>query len=87
MQTTQSVAGETFSAGARTGATRAADSWPIAPLWTVEDVSAFLKVPVQTLYSWRQQGTGPRARRVGKYLRYRPTDVVAWFDSLGGPAA
>jgi predicted DNA-binding transcriptional regulator AlpA len=56
----------------------------IAPLWSVEDVAAYLRVPVQTVYSWRAKGTGPRARRVGKYLRYRPEDVIAWFD---GPDA
>lgn len=52
----------------------------LAPLWTVNDVAEFLRVPVQTLYSWRVQGIGPKARRVGKYLRYRPADVLAWFE-------
>ncbi len=56
----------------------------IAPLWTVQDVSDYLRVPVQTLYSWRTQGSGPPARRVGKYLRYRPADVERWLDSLDG---
>lgn len=56
----------------------------IAPLWTVQDVSEYLRVPVQTLYSWRTQGSGPPARRVGKYLRYRPADVERWLDSLDG---
>jgi DNA-binding transcriptional MerR regulator len=55
----------------------------IAPLWSVQDVAAFLRVPVQTVYSWRSQGYGPPARRVGKYLRYRPDDVLRWVDELG----
>ena len=55
----------------------------IAPLWTVRDVSEFLRVPVQALYAWRSQGHGPPARRVGKHLRYRPDDVVRWLDELG----
>lgn len=59
----------------------------IAPLWTVQDVSDYLRVPVQTLYSWRAQGSGPPARRVGKHLRYRPSDVVAWLDALDDGAA
>jgi hypothetical protein len=59
----------------------------IAPLWTVRDVSEFLRVPVQTLYSWRVQGYGPPARRVGKHLRYRPDEVVRWVEALGGGAA
>ncbi|MQY07265.1 helix-turn-helix transcriptional regulator [Actinomadura macrotermitis] len=48
-------------------------------LWSPEDVSAYLGVPVNTLYIWRHRGTGPRARRVGKHLRYDPADVRAWF--------
>lgn len=59
----------------------------IAPLWGVEDVAAFLRVPVQTVYSWRAKGTGPKGRRVGKYLRYRPEDVIAWFDGPDAGAA
>jgi len=58
----------------------------IAPLWTVQEVSAYLRVPVQTLYSWRARGSGPPARRVGKYLRYEPDDVERWFKSLDGGA-
>jgi hypothetical protein len=52
------------------------------PLWTIEDVSAFLAIPVHTLYQWRTRRTGPPARRVGKHLRYRPEDVRTWFDEL-----
>ena len=59
----------------------------IAPLWTVQDVSEYLRVPVQTLYSWRSHGSGPPARRVGKYLRYRPDEVVAWLENLDNGAA
>jgi DNA-binding transcriptional MerR regulator len=50
-----------------------------SPLWTVEDVSAYLRVPTQTLYAWRKRGTGPPAARVGKYLRYDPDAVRDWF--------
>lgn len=59
----------------------------IAPLWTAQDVADYLQVPVQTLYSWRMQGRGPRARRIGKYLRYRAEDVTAWLDQLDDRAA
>jgi excisionase family DNA binding protein len=59
----------------------------IAPLWTVQEVAAYLRVPVQTLYSWRARGSGPPARRVGKYLRYEPDDVMRWFKSLDNGAA
>jgi len=56
-------------------------------LWTVEDVAEYLGIPVKTLYRWRTTGYGPAARRVGKYLRYKPEEVVAWFDALTDPAA
>ncbi|GIG03241.1 helix-turn-helix domain-containing protein [Catellatospora citrea] len=50
-----------------------------ARLWTVEDVSTYLGVPVETLYTWRKRRYGPPAARVGKYLRYDPDAVRAWF--------
>jgi excisionase family DNA binding protein len=51
-------------------------------LWTVEDVAEYLGIPVNTLYDWRTRGYGPAAKRVGKYLRYKAADVIAWFESL-----
>ncbi|WP_353654109.1 helix-turn-helix domain-containing protein [Arthrobacter sp. NEB 688] len=51
-------------------------------LWSVEDASYYLGVPIQTLYSWRGQGVGPPGRRVGRRLRYRPEDVKAWVAGL-----
>lgn len=53
-------------------------------LWSIEEVSAFLRVPVGTLYQWRYRRTGPRAFKVGRHLRYDPADVRAW---LSGQAA
>lgn len=51
-------------------------------LWSVQDVSDYLGVPVHTIYAWRSAGTGPPGRRVGKRLRYRPQDVRDWVASL-----
>ena len=51
-------------------------------LWSVQDVSEYLGVSVQTVYQWRSAGTGPPGRRVGRRLRYRPADVRAWVESL-----
>jgi predicted DNA-binding transcriptional regulator AlpA len=57
-------------------------------LWSVEEVSYYLGVPVGTLYSWRVQRRGPACRRIGRFLRYRPEDVTAWFAGLSDwPAA
>jgi excisionase family DNA binding protein len=49
-------------------------------IWTPEEVSSFLGVPVPTLYQWRHKGIGPKSRRVGRHLRYKPEDVLAWLE-------
>lgn len=51
-------------------------------LWTPQDVSHYLGVPVSTLYQWRWKGYGPPAARIGRVLRYRPTAVEAWLDTV-----
>lgn len=50
-------------------------------LWSVEQLAAYLKVPVATVYSWRSKGYGPVGIRVGRYVRYRASDVEAWLAS------
>lgn len=47
-------------------------------LWTIQDVSAFLGVPVGTLYQWRHKSEGPPFIRLGKHLRADPDAVRAW---------
>jgi excisionase family DNA binding protein len=48
------------------------------PLWTIQDVSVYLAVPVGTLYQWRHRGEGPPAIRLGRHLRYDPDSVHSW---------
>ncbi|MDE0571814.1 helix-turn-helix domain-containing protein [Demequina sp. B12] len=50
------------------------------PLLDVHEVADLLGVPVATLYVWRTRGQGPRGFRLGRHLRYRPSDVDAWID-------
>lgn len=50
-------------------------------LWSIEDVAAFLRVPVETLYRWRKVKYGPPAARFGRHLRYDPAEVRAWVSS------
>lgn len=49
-------------------------------LWTIEDVAEYLGISINTLYYWRTKGKGPTARRLGKYVRYRPEDVRSWVS-------
>jgi len=49
-------------------------------LWTVRDVAAYLGVPAKTIYTWRCQGIGPPGFRVGKHVRFRPSEVEEWLE-------
>ena len=66
--------------------TTKAPSIPVERLWTVHDVSAFLGVPVGTLYQWRVRSEGPPAMRLGRHLRFNPNAVRRWADSMTGRA-
>jgi excisionase family DNA binding protein len=52
----------------------------VEPLWTVQEVSVHLGIPVDTLYGWRSRKIGPRAYKVGRHLRYDPVEVRQWMD-------
>ncbi|MDT0309270.1 helix-turn-helix domain-containing protein [Streptomyces sp. DSM 44917] len=47
------------------------------------ELSEYLGVPVQTLANWRWRNEGPKFRRVGRHVRYRPEDVEAWLNAQG----
>ena len=48
---------------------------------TAAEVAEYLRVPLKSLYAWRYTHDGPPSARVGKYLRYRRTDVDDWLDA------
>lgn len=66
-------------------ATAQAAPWGTDRLLTPEDVAHHLGIKIQTLYAWRMRSRGPRAIRVGKYLRYRLSDVSAWEEAQLDP--
>ncbi|MFC5177381.1 helix-turn-helix transcriptional regulator [Nocardioides taihuensis] len=53
-------------------------------LWSLRDVSAFLGVPIGTLYQWRVRGEGPPAFKLGRQLRFDPDRVRAWLRESAG---
>lgn len=53
------------------------------PLLDMAAVAKWLATPRSTLYSWRHEGKGPPAVRVGRNLRYRRSDVEAWLAAGG----
>lgn len=55
-------------------------------LLTERQLAALLQVKPGTLRTWRAEGKGPPARRMGdKIIRYHRDDVRAWID--GQPKA
>lgn len=57
------------------------ESQPVHRLWTVQELSDFLRIPVDTIRGWRSKNYGPPARKIGKHLRYDPADVHRWLDN------
>jgi hypothetical protein len=49
------------------------------PLLTCADLAALLSVPVATVRQWRYTGSGPKAFKVGRHLRYDPAEVTRWL--------
>lgn len=49
---------------------------------SMKDLAEREGIALQTLRAWRVQGYGPKAMKIGKFVRYRLADVIAWEDSL-----
>jgi excisionase family DNA binding protein len=50
----------------------------VSELLTIDELSAYLRVPVATLRKWRANGTGPACAKVGRHLRYRRNEIDRW---------
>jgi len=46
-----------------------------------DDLAKREMVPVATVYQWRARGTGPPGFRVGRHVRFRLADVIAWEEA------
>ena len=57
----------------------------LPPLLDIRELSAYLGVPVSTIYDWRSRGVGPRAYRFGKHLKFAVTDVTEWIEAQRDP--
>lgn len=51
-------------------------------LMSIEELAAYLRIPVSTIYGWRRTGQGPAAMKVGRHLRYDPAEVSRWLTTL-----
>lgn len=48
---------------------------------STDEVAERLKIPKKTLASWAATQRGPRFARMGRYRRYRLSDLLAWEQS------
>ncbi len=63
--------------------TSEAGSGSVLPsLINVEELSAWLGVPVATIYGWRHRQEGPPSYKVGRHIRFRVGEVERWLDGL-----
>jgi predicted DNA-binding transcriptional regulator AlpA len=57
---------------------------------SIADLAEREGVPMATVFQWNSRGTGPRYMKIGRHVRYKLADVVAWEDSKyvpnGAPA-
>jgi excisionase family DNA binding protein len=49
-------------------------------LLTQQQLAHELQVSLRTLERWRQEGTGPAFIRIGRFPRYRRSDIDAWLE-------
>src|SRR5688500_7194319 len=50
-------------------------------LLTELDAALALRLSVKTLRTWRQKRRGPRFHRLGRAVRYRPSDIAQFIAS------
>ncbi|MFE7844515.1 helix-turn-helix transcriptional regulator [Microbacterium sp. NPDC057407] len=63
------------------------EMWGLEQLLDINELAAYLRVPVSTIYEWRMKGRAPRAHRYGKHLTFAVSDVRAWVDAQREPEA
>jgi excisionase family DNA binding protein len=51
--------------------------------FTTDEVAALLNVPLDTIYEWHKEGTGPPGYQMHKESHYRRSDVVRWLAEQG----
>jgi hypothetical protein len=50
-------------------------------LLTNEELAERANVTIATVRGWRYHGNGPRALKLGRHVRYRLADVLAWEEA------
>jgi predicted DNA-binding transcriptional regulator AlpA len=48
---------------------------------SIPDLAERERVSIETIYTWNSRGGGPRYLKIGRHVRYRLADVVAWEEA------
>jgi hypothetical protein len=51
--------------------------------FTTDEVAALLNVPLDTIFEWHKEGTGPPGYQTHKESHYRRGDVIRWLEEQG----
>jgi len=51
---------------------------PFDPLWTIEQLAAYLKMSPRAVFCLRSQGRLPEPIRVGRSIRFKAEEIQAW---------
>ncbi|MGO9294784.1 MAG: helix-turn-helix transcriptional regulator [Streptosporangiaceae bacterium] len=57
-----------------------------SPYLTIDDLAERYQVPVATVRYWRLQGVGPKAVKIGRFVRYPLASVLAFERQLHAAA-
>lgn len=52
----------------------------MTPLLTPQQAAEILQKPVTTLKKWRSEGNGPTYVKIGRDVRYKESDLLAYID-------
>lgn len=56
-------------------------------LWSMQEVSTYLGISVDTLRYWITRDEGPPSSKVGRHRRYSPSELEAWRKAQTSGAA
>jgi excisionase family DNA binding protein len=54
---------------------------PESPMLSTEEAAKYCGLSKRTLEKWRVEGGGPRYVKLGRSVRYRPTDINEFVES------
>ncbi|GAA2069655.1 helix-turn-helix transcriptional regulator [Microbacterium hatanonis] len=64
-----------------------ASAKPPSTLLTLRDLCQYTQTPASTMYQLLSRGAGPTSLKIGRNLRFRPSDIDAWLDGLAHSTA